>query len=146
MSQGFAQEQPQQASKQSHIASISEVSEHLQEYFSAAPAGHSEIEDPRVKRSRAHELMSILMISILAVIAGARGWEDIETYGLSKQAWLGKFLALPNGIPCPDTFRRVFERIDPEAFEQRDIRALFDQVLRELANVEVVGDEVADFA
>jgi len=27
-------------------------------------------------------------------------------------------LALPNGIPCADTFRRVFERIDPKAFEQ----------------------------
>jgi predicted transposase YbfD/YdcC len=25
---------------------------------------------------------------------------------------------LPAGIPCPDTFRRVFERIDPQAFEQ----------------------------
>ena len=111
MSQGFAQARPQQASRPSHPASVSEVSEHLQGYF-------SEIEDPRVERSRAHELMSILMISILAVIAGAKGWEDIETYGLSKQAWLGKFLALPNGIPCPDTFRRVFERIDPQAFER----------------------------
>lgn len=29
-----------------------------------------------------------------------------------------KFPTLPNGIPCPDTFRRVFERIDPQAFEQ----------------------------
>jgi hypothetical protein len=58
------------------------------------------------------------MISILAVIAGAKGWEDIETYGLSKQAWLEQFLSLANGIPCPDTFCRVFERIDPGAFER----------------------------
>jgi len=27
-------------------------------------------------------------------------------------------LALPNGIPCPDTFRRVFERINPKVFER----------------------------
>jgi hypothetical protein len=98
MSQGFAQPQPQQASRSSNTASISEVSEHLQGYF-------SEIEDPRVERNRAHELRDILMISILVVIAGAKGWEDIETYGLSKQAWLEKFLTLPNGIPCPDTLR-----------------------------------------
>lgn len=111
MSQGFAQLQPQPASSHHNTGSVSEVSEHLQGYF-------SEVEDPRVERSRAHELMDILIISILAVIAGARGWEDIETYGLSKQAWLGKFLALPNGIPCPDTFRRVFERIDACAFER----------------------------
>jgi len=35
-----------------------------------------------------------------------------------KQDWLGEFLALPNGIPCPDTFRRVFERLNPQVFEQ----------------------------
>ena len=122
MSQGFAQ--PSQAVKPSHIGSASEISVSLQEYF-------SEIEDPRVKRTRAHELMDILTVSILAVIAGAKGWEDIETYGLSKQAWLKQFLALPNGIPCPDTFRRVFERIDPSAFEQcfqRWVRALVEQL------------------
>lgn len=111
MGQGFAEAHPQPALKASSTASVSEVSEHLQRYF-------GEIKDPRVERTRAHELRNILMISILAVIAGARGWEDIETYGVSKQAWLEKFLALPNGIPCPDTFRRVFERIDPSAFER----------------------------
>lgn len=73
MSQGFAQPQPKQALRPSHTASVSEVSEHLQGYFKA-------IEDPRVERSRAHELMDILMISILAVLGGAKGWEDIETY------------------------------------------------------------------
>ena len=35
---------------------------------------------------------------VLAAIAGAQGWEDIENYGLSKQQWLEKFLELPNGI------------------------------------------------
>ncbi|MHC5721693.1 MAG: transposase family protein, partial [Nostoc sp.] len=28
------------------------------------------------------------------------------------------FLELPFGIPSPDTFRRVFERINPKEFEQ----------------------------
>jgi len=57
------------------------------------------------------------MIGVLSVIAGGKGWEDMETYGLSKYDWLTEFLALPNGIPCPDTFRRVFERINPKVFE-----------------------------
>ena len=35
---------------------------------------------------------------VLAAIAGAQGWEDIENYGLSKQQWLEEFLELPNGI------------------------------------------------
>ena len=62
-------------------------------------------------------LKDILVIAILAVIAGAEGWEDIENYGQSKQDWLEKFLELPYGIPSDDTFRRVFERIEPLALE-----------------------------
>ncbi|GEM_PF-4245342 len=44
--------------------------------------------------------------------------EDIEEYGHNKQEWLKTFLELPFGIPSPDTFRRVFERINPKEFEQ----------------------------
>ena len=62
-------------------------------------------------------LKDILVIAILAVIAGAEGWEDIENYGLSKEKWLSEFLELPHGIPSDDTFRRVFERIEPSALE-----------------------------
>jgi len=42
----------------------------------------------------------------------------MENYGLSKKKWLEEFLELPNGIPSDDTFRRVFERIDPQKLEQ----------------------------
>ena len=51
------------------------------------------------------------------MIACAESWEDIELYGRSRRAWLETFLELPNGIPSPDTFRRVFMRLDPDAFE-----------------------------
>jgi predicted transposase YbfD/YdcC len=78
----------------------------------------SDIKDPRVKRKRVHLFTDILIIAILSVIAGAKGWEDMQNYGLSKYDWLSEFLKLPEGIPCPDTFRRVFERINPKVFEQ----------------------------
>ena len=78
----------------------------------------SEIEDPRVERTRVHVLADILIIGILSVIAGGRGWEDMENYGLSKYEWLEQFLDLSEGIPSPDTFRRVFERINPNVFER----------------------------
>jgi len=61
-----------------------------------------------------YPLADILIIN--SVNCGVRD-EDMEIYGLSKQDWL-KVLALPNGIPCPDTFRRVFERINPKVFER----------------------------
>jgi hypothetical protein len=46
------------------------------------------IKDPRVERTRLHQLGDILTIAILAVLAGGNGWEDMEVYGLSKQEWL----------------------------------------------------------
>src|SRR3712207_6673785 len=73
--------------------------------------------DPRETRRCDHRLVDILVIAICAAIARAESWEDIELYGRSKQAWLETFLALPNGIPSHDTFRRVFMLLDPDAFE-----------------------------
>lgn len=61
-----------------------------------------------------HLLKDILVIALLAIIAGGNGWEDMENYGISKQPWLKKILELPNGIPHHDTFRRVFEKLDPK--------------------------------
>ncbi len=78
-----------------------------------------DIPDPRVDRTKQHLLKDILVITILAAIAGVQGWEDIENYGLSKQQWLEEFLELPNGIPSDDTFRRVFEKLDPKVLEEK---------------------------
>src|SRR3954454_13476157 len=76
------------------------------------------LEDPRETSRCDHQLIDILVIAVCAVIACAKSWEDIALYGRSKQAWLATFLALPNGIPSHDTFRRVFMLIDPDAFER----------------------------
>lgn len=88
-----------------------------------------DLEDPRIDRTRLHHLLDIVTIAICAVICGADGWEDIANYGVAKSAWLQTFLALPNGIPSHDTFRRVFCLLDPRAFQecfQRWIDALSD--------------------
>ncbi len=113
MALGFASAQAEpakQSAKQVKLTPIAEIQANLSSYF-------SEIKDPRVTRTKKHLLKDILVIAILAVIAGAEGWEDIENYGISKQEWLTEFLELPNGIPSDDTFRRVFERLDPSAIE-----------------------------
>src|SRR3954462_12841716 len=75
------------------------------------------LEDPRETSRCDHPLIAILVIAVCAVIACAESWEDIALYGRSKRAWPETFLALPNGIPLHDTFRRVFMLIDPDAFE-----------------------------
>lgn len=94
------------------VSSTEELQASLLSYF-------DEIPDPRAERTRKHSLKDILIIAILAVIAGAEGWEDIENYGISKQQWLEEFLELPNGIPSDDTFRRVFEKLNPQILEEK---------------------------
>ena len=78
----------------------------------------ADLTDPRIDRSRLHELLDIVAIAICAVVAGADSWDDIEDFGNAKIDWLGTFLELPNGIPSHDTFRRLFERLDPAEFQK----------------------------
>ena len=47
------------------------------------------------------------------VICGGEDFVDMEEFGKSRKEFLAKFLELSNGIPDSDTFRRVFEKIDP---------------------------------
>lgn len=74
--------------------------------------------DPRIERTKRHELLDIVVIAICAVICGADSWENIEQYGHAKREWLSTFLALPNGIPSHDTFARVFARLKTEEFQR----------------------------
>lgn len=76
-----------------------------------------EIADPRRAQGTYHALRSIIGIALLAVLCGANDWEAIAAYGQEKADWLETFLTLPCGPPSADTFERVFQRIDPEAFE-----------------------------
>jgi predicted transposase YbfD/YdcC len=84
---------------------------------SSLTAHYSSLEDPRIDRTKLHELRDILVIAICGVICGADGWVSIEQFGNAKLDWLRTILELPNGIPSHDTFGRVFARLDPEQFQ-----------------------------
>lgn len=75
------------------------------------------VEDPRDNRGKEHNLIDIIVIAICGVISGGENWEDIALFGASKQEWLGTFLQIPKGIPCDDTFARVFARLNPQQMQ-----------------------------
>lgn len=77
----------------------------------------AKLKDPRIKGRRRHLLIDIIVIAICAVICGCDDWQQIEVFGKLRHAWLKKYLALPNGIPSHDTFERVFDRLEPQAFQ-----------------------------
>jgi hypothetical protein len=52
----------------------------------------NDIKDPRIERKKCYPLIEVIVITLLAVMAFAKGWEDIELYGKTKEAWLKQFL------------------------------------------------------
>jgi len=47
------------------------------------------------------------------IICGGEDFADMEVFGKSRQEYLAKYIELPNSIPDSDTFRRVFEKLNP---------------------------------
>jgi len=72
--------------------------------------------DPRVERCKQHLLLDMVTVTLCAAICGANSWVDVEKFGIAKQLWFERFLALPNGIPSHDTLGRVFARLDTAEF------------------------------
>jgi predicted transposase YbfD/YdcC len=80
-------------------------------------ASFATMEDPRSHINRRHPLPSVLVIAVLAVLAGAAGPTAIARWAECKADLLIGLLDLPYGIPAKDVFRRVLMMIKPEAFE-----------------------------
>ena len=58
-----------------------------------------EVPDHRVKRTRKHKLVDIILLVLIATILGCEGWDDIHLFGVSRQAQLEAVLGLANGVP-----------------------------------------------
>src|SRR5713101_6388320 len=76
-----------------------------------------ELEDPRASVNLKHPLVSVVVIAMMAVLAGAGGPTAIAKWAALKGDFLLKVLKLPNGIPRKDVFRRVLATLKPGAFQ-----------------------------
>jgi hypothetical protein len=73
------------------------------------------IQDPRRQYGNLrHKLEDIVIIGLLAIVCIGEDFTDMESFGKERKNWLKTFLELPNSIPDSDTFRRVFEKINPQ--------------------------------
>ena len=72
---------------------------------------------PRSTVNRRHPLASVLVIALLAVLAGAGGPTAIAAWAATKQDLLARVLDLPHGIPGKDVFRRVLMTLQPAVFQ-----------------------------
>ena len=83
----------------------------LTEHFADLP-------DPRSHVNRHHSLVEVIVICVCAVLSGADGPAAIAMWANLHREWLQEYLKLPHGIPSRDTFRRVLQRLEPQAFQR----------------------------
>jgi predicted transposase YbfD/YdcC len=77
----------------------------------------STVPDPRIDRTKFHPLVNVLTMALFGAICGADGWEALAIYAEERAEFFRTFLTMPKGTPSADTFRRVFEALDPKAFQ-----------------------------
>lgn len=95
-----------------------------------------DLTDPRIERTRVHDLFELVVVALCGTIAGADTWADIERFGNDRLTWLRTFLKLEGGVPSHDTFGRVFALLDPA-----ELVACIQQWLEELGRE--IGKHVA---
>ena len=96
------------------------------------------VTDPRINRTKRHNLIDILVSTVCAVLSGADTWIDIVDWCEENIEWLKEYLDLPNDIPSHDTYARVFSIIDSEEFE----KAFFSWTslkVKEIAKKEIIS-------
>lgn len=89
----------------------------------------ADLPDPRHPSYSSHPLVNLLTIALLAMICGGQGWDDMADFAEIKQEWLATFLDMSAGIPCADTFRRLFERLRPGPFRESFARWMEEVVV-----------------
>ena len=78
----------------------------------------SSVEEPRMDRTKRHDLIDILFISVAGTIAGCDGPSDIASFAKTQLNWCRKFVELKNGVPSHDTIGRVISLIKPDQFQK----------------------------
>lgn len=84
-----------------------------------------------------HKLIDVIIIGILCVLTGGKGFTDMANFGKIKKEWLETFLELPNGIPSHDVFNDIFAALEPKEFHK--CFKEWVQTLIETFNGQVIG-------
>lgn len=84
--------------------------EEIGEYFES-------LDDPRSDINQKHPFVSVIVIAVMAVLAGADGPTAIARWAALKAEFLARHLDLPHGVPKKDVFLRVLSALKPEAFQ-----------------------------
>lgn len=76
-----------------------------------------DLADPRQAGKVLYPLDEVLLLCLLAVLAGAEGWVEIATFGKQKLGLLRRFRPFANGTPSHDQLGILFAALDAEQFQ-----------------------------
>ena len=77
-----------------------------------------DLPDPRQRGKVMHPLPEVLLLRLLAVLAGAETVCDIARFGEKKLGFLRRFLAFADGTPSHDHLGDILASLDAEAFQR----------------------------
>jgi predicted transposase YbfD/YdcC len=77
-----------------------------------------DLPDPRQLGKVVYPLDEVLLLSLLAVLAGAETFTDIALFGEKKLGLLRRFRAFRDGTPPHDRLGDIFASLDAEKFQQ----------------------------
>lgn len=77
----------------------------------------STISDPRGRRGRRHELATVLLISLCAVLSGARSLAAIADWARDSPRWCWPRLGVARATPSLSTIRRVLLTVDADVLD-----------------------------
>jgi len=78
----------------------------------------NDLSDPRIERTKAYNLVDLVVLCICAVICGADDWVSIARFAASKKSWWKQWGLFPDRTPSHDTLGRVFSLIDADQFSE----------------------------
>lgn len=73
--------------------------------------------DPRHRRGRRHELATVVVVALAAVLAGQRSLAAIADWAVDVPGWARPRLGLTREPPSVSTIRRVLLRLDPDVLD-----------------------------
>ena len=75
--------------------------------------------DPRQRGKVIYPLEEVLLLCLLAVLAGAETFVDIARFGQKKIELLRRFLPFRDGTPSHDHLGDIFATLDATEFQRR---------------------------
>ena len=71
-----------------------------------------EIKDTRVTGRCTYKLWDVVVLTILAILANAQDWKEIEMFGNTYKKYLRQFLKLTGGIPPAKTIENIISTVN----------------------------------